>query len=265
MNNNNFKSLSQSEIEHALSFIPAEDRDTWLKMAMAVKSELGEDGFELWNDWSQSDDSYNERDAEDVWESLDEEGGITIGSLIFEAKNHGWKQASTPISLNTPKKKSPPPQSSTGIYARKLRSESDWISVPDHPYAKDKGIRWPAGVLRGIASGNAIGENSDCIIVPIRKIATMEVVAVQCINEKGHKQTFGPVSGNVFFSGNTFDKSTRWFVVEGWADAVSMVHHHYDDNAVAFAAFGKGNMGRLSDEIVKVFSPDTVVIVEDSE
>jgi hypothetical protein len=34
-------------IEAALSYIPANDRDTWLRMGMAVKPELGEDGFVL--------------------------------------------------------------------------------------------------------------------------------------------------------------------------------------------------------------------------
>jgi hypothetical protein len=34
--------ISYEQIQKALSFIPAHDRDTWLRMGMAIKSELGE-------------------------------------------------------------------------------------------------------------------------------------------------------------------------------------------------------------------------------
>ncbi len=259
------KSIKQPEIKQALSFIPAEDRDMWVRMASAIKSELGDDGYELWDDWSQSAYNYNERDARDVWQSINRDGGISIGSLIFEAKNHGWERTSTPVSLNIPKKHPPTPQPSTQAYAKSLWLASESKSVTDHPYAKAKGINCNGGVKRGIATGKIIGNEADCIIVPIREFATGKVMGVQCINSDGDKQTFGSLSGNGFFCGDTLDKSVRWFVVEGWADAVSMVYHHYDGNAVAFAALGKGNMARLAEEIVNVFAPETVVIVEDSE
>ena len=40
-------------IEDALQFIDPSDRDTWLKMGMAIKSELGDSGFEIWERWSE--------------------------------------------------------------------------------------------------------------------------------------------------------------------------------------------------------------------
>lgn len=74
----------------ALSYIPANDRDLWVKMGMAVKAELGEDGFSVWIEWSQSDDSFDETDARAVWRSIDASGGTGIGSLFREAKANGW-------------------------------------------------------------------------------------------------------------------------------------------------------------------------------
>ena len=38
---------TSDDIACALHCIPAHDRDVWVRMAMAVKSELGEDGFSL--------------------------------------------------------------------------------------------------------------------------------------------------------------------------------------------------------------------------
>ena len=39
-------------------------------MGMAVKSELGEDGFDLWDEWSQGDESYREATAKAAWRSI---------------------------------------------------------------------------------------------------------------------------------------------------------------------------------------------------
>jgi hypothetical protein len=41
--------IISKEIESALSFIPANDREIWLKCGMAIKSELGENGFDEWS------------------------------------------------------------------------------------------------------------------------------------------------------------------------------------------------------------------------
>lgn len=75
----------------ALSYIDAADRDVWLKIGMGLKSELGESGRELWDEWSQSADNYNPRDAADVWRSIRPDGKVGIGSLFFEAKQRGWQ------------------------------------------------------------------------------------------------------------------------------------------------------------------------------
>ncbi len=45
-------------IRDAIQHIPPFDREVWIMVGMAVKSELGEDGFELWDGWSQGADSY---------------------------------------------------------------------------------------------------------------------------------------------------------------------------------------------------------------
>ena len=39
----------QARMTAALYSIPAEDRDTWVQMGMAIKSELGDGGFDLWD------------------------------------------------------------------------------------------------------------------------------------------------------------------------------------------------------------------------
>lgn len=80
-----------SRIEEVLRFIPAQDRDTWVKIGMAVKSELGEAGFEIWDSWSKAAGNYNERDAKAVWRSLDSTGGVTVATLYYEARRYGFQ------------------------------------------------------------------------------------------------------------------------------------------------------------------------------
>lgn len=78
-------------VESALSYIPSHERDLWLKIGMALKSEYSEAGFEIWDEWSRTSHNYNESDTKTVWRSFDASGGITIGTLIREAKLYGFK------------------------------------------------------------------------------------------------------------------------------------------------------------------------------
>ena len=75
----------------ALQFIDASDRDTWLRMAFAIKSEVGDAGFDLWDGWSQQAESYKSTTAREVWKSAKAGGGVTISTLFHEAKAHGWR------------------------------------------------------------------------------------------------------------------------------------------------------------------------------
>src|SRR4051794_41007386 len=80
----------RERVREALAHVPANDRELWLRMGMAVKSALGEDGYDVWDEWSQRDDSYSERDAHAVWRSISTNGKVTSGTLFHEAMSHGY-------------------------------------------------------------------------------------------------------------------------------------------------------------------------------
>jgi putative DNA primase/helicase len=91
-------------IREALQFIDASDRETWLRVGMALKSGLNGEGFDLWDAWSQQADSYSAKDARDVWRSIRADGGVSIGTLFYEARANGWRddgahQKQTPEEL----------------------------------------------------------------------------------------------------------------------------------------------------------------------
>jgi putative DNA primase/helicase len=75
----------------AIEYIPANDRETWLRMGMALHSTGWPSGFAIWDDWAGRSDKYNERDQEKTWRSFrDRSNGVTIGTLFHEALQYGY-------------------------------------------------------------------------------------------------------------------------------------------------------------------------------
>ena len=247
-----------------LQYIPAHDREDWIKVGMALKSEFSDAGFSLFDEWSKTADNYDLQSAKAVWRSF-KSGSIRIGSLIHTAKEHGYRSqvAKTPAPQVTQASK--PVKNDSKAYALQLwlAARYDDTTVAEHQYAINKGIDWAAGAGRGKASGSLIGRDADCLIVPIRAIETNKVQGVQCINADGIKQTFGSVSGGALILGNTLNKKIRWYVAEGWASSVSMVFHHHKGNAVCAASFGKGRQLEVTDLIAQVYQPDEIIILEE--
>jgi phage/plasmid primase-like uncharacterized protein len=87
--------LSFQEIESALYSVSPSDRDVWVRMGMAIKNELGDSGFELWDRWSQQAENYQYKAAQSSWRSFKMGFGPTLGSLIHEAKLNGWEPRQT--------------------------------------------------------------------------------------------------------------------------------------------------------------------------
>ncbi len=252
-----------------LSFVDAHDRETWVRMAMAVKAELGNDGFGIWDSWSQTADNYDARAARDVWRSI-KDGPITIGTLVHMARENGW-QPDRPLTLNrrptTPKIPTPisAEPSPTQAYAHELWASvnRDDRAVASHPYAQKKGITHAAGAGRGRVTGRLVGRDADCLVIPVRTLSGV-LVGVECINTAGAKQSFGSKSQGCLILGNTKDPNIPWAVVEGWADAVTFVFGWHRGNAVAAAAFGKGRMEPVAHAVDVYFCPCEILIIEDA-
>jgi len=257
--------MRRSEIMDALTFIPADNRDTWVRIAMAIKSELDESGFGIWDNWSSTAGNYSKIAAMYVWRSI-KSGPVGIGTLFHIARGCGYRPNKQVLPRPVPQRKAPPaPNSDTGAYAAKIWLQADRSdgAVAGHKYAINKDITHAGGSGRAIVSTRVVGQNVDCLVVPVRDLATGKLTGVQFIDTKGKKQSLGKVSGNGLLLGNTLDLNLDWFVVEGWASAYSMVFHHGSGNGCCAAAFGKGNMEKVAEVIEKIYQPKKLVITQE--
>lgn len=76
--------LAVKDLRFALQLIPADDRDTWINLGMALKT-AGEIGHDLWFEWSKRSKKFNQRDADETWASFRPEG--THWKVIFKQAN----------------------------------------------------------------------------------------------------------------------------------------------------------------------------------
>lgn len=179
-------------------------------------------------------------------------------SLAFCASIAGTTIPDAPKLVRTPKQTSTS-RYATNIWSKAARSDN---AVASHPYSLKKSVSHAFGAGRALVSGSLVGQGADCIVVPIRRNGTGEVIAVQCINEEGVKQTFGQMDGAFLIVGDESDKKAAWLVVEGWASAwgIRSILRH----SVAVVSFGKSRMESVAKLAADLYQPDEIMIAEDA-
>jgi len=240
------------DIAELLRWISADcPREQWVRILMAIKAALGEDGRDIAEAWSAQAASYNARDFRDTWRSVRADGGIGIGTLVHLAREAGYRPDG-PMLRVAPTRPAEPaqraePASRTLPYAREIwaRVDRDDATVAAHPYAARKQIPHAAGAGRARVTGSLVGQHVDCIVVPYRTLDG-ELVGVECINTEGKKQTFG--RKGVLVLGNDLDQALPLLVLEGWASAVHALNA-YRWNACAVVAGGKHRLERVAAEL----------------
>lgn len=95
----NFSLASDQEIESALSCIPAEDYWTWLEVGMALKTHMGDGGFDLWDQWSQGSLKYNQKIMAGKWRSF-KRNERKVESIFYWAYENGWIKPAPPVDYS---------------------------------------------------------------------------------------------------------------------------------------------------------------------
>ena len=81
-------SESGDRVARMLAYVTTyDDYESWLKVGMAIKSEVGESGFYLWDYWSAQSDRYDPAVMRHKWDSF-KGTGVSLGSIIHMAKEN---------------------------------------------------------------------------------------------------------------------------------------------------------------------------------
>lgn len=267
--------VTQGLVRDALTAIPPDlDRDVWVRVGMAIKSELGAAGFDLWDEWSRRGETYDQRNARDTWRGLKATGGTTIGTLFGIAKDHGFRfphedaAGCSPAELAAAK-------AEAAALAQKRRKERDaealeyrrraeqaardaldlWASASDtgrSPYLVRKGVGGHG--VRYLPDGT--------LLVPMRDAAgelhNVQRIAPRRLKDSPEKRFLpgGRKSGLWHMLGSA-EGAPAVLLAEGYATAASL--HEATGRPVA-VAFDAGNLVHVA-KALRQLMPDVLLLV----
>lgn len=240
---------SPERVRAALMHISPESREVWIRQAMAIKSEFGDDGFDIWDQWSALSDTYNAKDARDVWKSIKAQGKVTIATLFWDAKQAGWKDDQVykkPSAAELEKRKKERAERDAAAEAQRvaeqeavaLKAKELWDAAKpcdDHPYLKRKGVK-SHGLRDGAFEITKVDHNTGEITVVTKQALLMPIMdrsrkiwTLQAFSERkdGAKLLLkgGRKSGNFFVIGSkplVFEGRVVLILTEGYATGASV-------------------------------------------
>ena len=254
------RKITREIVCEALSFIPPDvDRDTWVRIGMAIKAELDAGGFDVWAQWSEASDSYSAADARDTWRSIKAGGRVTIGTLFGIAKDHGFRfpndtSAAAPAAVPDAEAVATERKHKRELEAAQYRARADtaarvavdmWAAASEHgesAYLQRKGIK-----------GHGVRYQADgTLLVPMRNAGG----ELQNLQRIAPTKPLGDTPEKRYLSGGrktglwhligTIDGAAVLFIAEGLATAASL--HEATGRPVA-VAFDAGNLAPVAREL----------------
>lgn len=269
----------------ALAVIPADDYETWVDMAFALKQGFGDEGFEIWDAWSRTAANYNEHAARTTWRSASASGGKTLSTLFWHARQHGFdlRRAHYPDQMTAVlapsaeviaqrEREAARREARHAAVAREAASIWDWARPvgPAHPYLERKHLE-PMDTLRELDAlelrallGYAPASEEETLsgrvlLVPVwnGSISTLELV-----DEQGLKSSLagGVKKGGYWMTEPALvpaDASSLILIAEGMATALSASRA---TGWFAVAALSSGNLSLVATSLRERY-PDADLVV----
>lgn len=278
-----YRDLTEQEIAEALTYLDAGcHREEWVRIGMAIKSELGSAGFALWDDWSKTaGNKYSAKDARDTWKSIKPAGGITIATLIHEARQFGFSMNEAlrqPVDQSEIERRAARrraeeeaeraerirKRAEAAERAEAIWSQADEVDGSDHPYLQRKGVL-SFGLRRG-----ASWRGAPALLVPIFNIDG-QLVSLQAIFDNpnpdlGRDRDYLPGgqkhSAYYLIGGKPTGPQPTVVVCEGYSTGASI--HMATGHCVA-VAFDAGNTPNVARIMRELFGAATIVIAADND
>ena len=247
-----FSPLTFAQAETALYFVPADcERETWATIAAALNSEYGECAFDLFERWSSTGQNFNARDCKATWKSTAKLTQIGIGSLLFLAKQHGWKAPSAKPMTERERQRIDADAAIRAHEATQRAHQAAKETQRANAEGQAKAERiWPRlgaanprqayAVKKGI-SVRELRQSGDALIVPMLDENGI-LHNLQFIDAAGAKLYLAGArtKGLAFATGASIDDAEKLIVCEGVATALSLAQHC--PTARVVAAFSVSNL-----------------------
>ena len=242
---------TREEIYTMLSYIPSDDREIWVRMCFATKHALGDDGFDIWLNWSKTSEKFNLNSAMSTWRSARQDGGVTAASMYVLAKEYGYQYRGDPDDF----KRIEPVKVDDAKIKRQLKEQENQriaaaqkaadmlsrASIGNHPYLAKKGF--PEFQM-------PIDDVSGLLLCPMRNDFTGDLQSLQTIADDGTKRFLkgGKASEAVYRLGKS-TATERWYV-EGiatglsvWTAIDAMGRRHLSQIVICYSA---GNLRKVA-------------------
>ena len=270
----NFAPLTLQQAEDALHHIPANiARNEWAAIAASLRGEFGDAGFDIFDRWSATGDTYNVADARDTWRSSGKRA-CSIGTLLHHAKTYGWT-APRRYSRTSSERARIERETIEAHRARELRNKiaahelaksqasaakraaAIWDACEtesgSHPYLVAKWMR-PHGAKRGLCDD---AEHAS-LVVPMRDIDGT-LWSLQSIPPDGEGKRYLPgsrTSGCFHAMGESLTTAKRIIVAEGFGTAGALAERHA---GAVIAAFSAGQLLKVGTALATCY-PDAALI-----
>lgn len=240
-----------AEIKRALSHISAEPRDTWVMVGMALHKHLGDAGFDIWDEWSKQARNYDEKAVLRSWLGFKPGGAVGIGSLFHTARMHGYYRDPQLTKTYRPPKTRPHQDFAQQEARRIARQDASSKVVANRLLAGAEPEHHSYISRKGFPTTKAMVRNGK-VLIPMRDIATGDVVSVQSIDRDGNKRYMkGGRKKNTMFR---LGRGREIWMCEGYATALSLqralkeVQRHDFSVVVVFDAF---NFASVAEKLVR--------------
>ncbi|WP_321276137.1 PriCT-2 domain-containing protein [Thiomicrorhabdus indica] len=272
--------LDLNALQQMLSFAESEtSRDQWVTILMSIKSEFGDSAKGVAQEWSATASSYDAKDFLSTWMSIKENGAVTIGTLIHQAKANGW----TPEPISTTERKRLEQERKQRQAENAQRAESEAQAVAEqHQRASEHAYRIlesakpaPANHLylqskqvdaHGVLFGSVLSYGN-ALIIPIYGTQAPfvgEVQNVQSIFATGDKYFLkgGKKSGGYY--------PIQWVegapivICEGFATGATLAEHYTPFYSVVIA-FDSGNLLSVAKVFRKQYPTQQIILAGDND
>lgn len=138
--------------------------EEWVNVGMAVHSQHDDDdGFKMWDKWSQSGDRYEQGECESRWRGFKPYGPVRIGTLIHHAKRGGYV---------------PTPQMAEQQIKEQVLAEADEYTELIEEMNRQFGVVLVGGKIRIMAQSLNQDPERDLTLL------TMDDFKIMCMNNK---------------------------------------------------------------------------------